>query len=101
MGLLVTEKHYEHLRERDINANGITVMWDVSGITDRTVLANQPDIELHDKKENTWWLISIAKPDDSNNNTKETEKLNNYKDLEIDVSRMWKLTKIVPVVLEH
>jgi hypothetical protein len=33
-------------------------------------------------------LIDIAIPDDSNFNTKETEKLNKYKDLEIEVSRM-------------
>jgi hypothetical protein len=38
-------------------------------------------------------------PDDSNVNTKETEILHKYKDLEIKVSRMWKLrTKIVPVI---
>jgi hypothetical protein len=30
-------------------------------------------------------------PDDSNVNTEETEKLNIYIDLEIDVRRMWKL----------
>ena len=38
-------------------------------------------------------------PDDSNINTKETEKLRNYKD-EIKVSRMWKVrTKIMPVII--
>jgi hypothetical protein len=39
--------------------------------------------------------------DDSNFNTKETEKLSKYKDLEIEVSRMCKVrTKTVPVVPE-
>jgi hypothetical protein len=39
--------------------------------------------------------------DNSNFNTKETEKLSKYKDLEIEVSRMCKVrTKIVPVVPE-
>jgi hypothetical protein len=43
-------------------------------------------------------LIDTAIPDDSNINTKETEKLSKYKDLEIEVSRMWKVrTKIVPI----
>jgi len=42
----------------------------------------------------------MALPDDSNVNTKETEKLSKYKDLEIEVSRMWKVrTEIVPVVI--
>jgi len=40
-------------------------------------------------------------PDDSNVNTKEIEKLSRYKNLEIEVSRMWKVrTKIVPVMIE-
>jgi hypothetical protein len=38
--------------------------------------------------------------DDSNVNTKETEKLSKYKDLEMAVRRMWKVrTKIVPVII--
>jgi hypothetical protein len=78
-------------------------MWDVSAITDRTicVVANRPDIVLHDKKkEKTCLPIDIALPDASNANTKETEKLNKYKDLVIEVSRMRKLrTKIVPVII--
>ena len=43
---------------------------------------------------------NIAIPDDSNVNRKENEKLSKYKDLEIDVSRMWKVrTKIVPIII--
>jgi len=39
-------------------------------------------------------------PDDSNGNTKETEKRRKYTDPENEVSRMWKVrTKIVPVVI--
>jgi len=42
----------------------------------------------------------MAIPADSNGNTKETEKRSKYKDLEIEVGRMWKVrTKIVPVVI--
>ena len=75
-------------------------MWDVPVITDRTTLANRSDIVLQYKKENTCLLITIAIPDDSNINTKETEKLSKYTDLEIEVSRMWKVrTKIVPVII--
>jgi hypothetical protein len=62
-------------------------------------LPNRPDIVLRDKKETTCLLIDVDIPDDSNDNTEGTEKLNNNKDLEIDVSRMWKVrTKIVPVI---
>jgi hypothetical protein len=54
------------------------------------MLAHHPVIVLHDETENTCLLNSIAIPDDSNFNKKETEKLSKYKDLEIKVRRMWK-----------
>jgi hypothetical protein len=39
-------------------------------------------------------------PVNSNFKTKETEKLSRYKDLEIEVGRIWKVrTKIVPVLI--
>jgi len=63
-------------------------MWDLPVISRRTVLPNRPDILMHDKREKTCLLIDITLPVDSNVNTKETEKLRKYKDLEIDVSKM-------------
>jgi hypothetical protein len=46
-------------------------------------------------------VIDIAIPDDSNLNIKEIEKLSINKDLEIKVSRMWKVrTKIVRAIIE-
>jgi hypothetical protein len=65
MGLQVTDKFCEHIPERVIHVKGTTIMWDVPGITYQTVLANHPDIVLHDKKkENTCLQIGIAIPDD-------------------------------------
>ena len=65
-----------------------------------TLPGPRPDRVLHDKKEKTCLLIGIAITNDSNFNTRETEKLSKCKDLEIEVSRMWKVrTKIVPVVI--
>jgi hypothetical protein len=62
--------------------------------------AQRPDAVLHDKTEKTCLLIDVAISDDSNVDTKEAEKLSKYKDLKIDISRMWKLrTKIVPVII--
>jgi hypothetical protein len=45
-------------------------MWDVPFVTDRTIVANRPDILLHDKKEKACLLIDVAIPDDSDFNTK-------------------------------
>ena len=93
MGLQFTD-NYDHTPERIINVNGTTIMCNVLVITDRTILANWPDIVLHDKREKTCLLININTPDDAEVNTKETEKLSKYKELEIDVSRMWKMSAI-------
>lgn len=37
----VTDKYYEHIPERAINASGTTDGWDVPVITYRTILANR------------------------------------------------------------
>jgi hypothetical protein len=82
-----------------INVKSTTIVLDVPVITD-WILANQHDIVLHDKTKKTNLLIDTAIPDDSNFNTKETEKLNKYNDLEIEISRMWTVrTKIVPIII--
>ena len=79
MGLQVTDKYYEHIPERVTNVNGTTIMWDIPVITVQTMLANQPDTVLHDRKGKSCLLINMAIPDDSNINTKETEKESMYK----------------------
>ena len=87
-------------KDSGINVSSTTAMWDVLVTTDWTILANCSDIVQHDKKGKTCLLIDIAIPDDSNINTKETEKLSKYKDMWIMVSRMWQeRTKIVPVII--
>lgn len=64
------------------------------------IVANQPDVVLHVKKEKTCLLINIAVPGDSNCNTQETEKLSLYEGLEVKVSRVWKVrTDILPVII--
>jgi len=47
------------------------------------------------KKEKTHLLIDIAIPDDSNINTKETEKLSKYKDLENEVSWKQRMEQVI------
>jgi hypothetical protein len=85
---------------KGLYATDTTIMCDVPAVADGTVLANRPDKVLHGKKKNTCLLIDIALPDDPNVNTKETEKLSQYKELDMAVSRMWKgRTKIVPVTI--
>ena len=65
---------------------------DIQVHTDKTIKANKPDIIIKDKQEKTCMMIDMA--------VKVAEKLSKYKDLEIEVTKMWGLKKItVPVVI--
>jgi hypothetical protein len=70
MGLRVTDRYCEHTPGRVLNVNGATIMWDIPVITDSTIVANQPDIVLHNKIGKKCLLNEIAIPNDSNVNTK-------------------------------
>jgi hypothetical protein len=96
----VTEKWYQH-QPRSVEENdNMVIMWDFPIITDRTIYSNRPDIVYHDKNNKKCYLIDVAIPDDNNIAIKEAEKLSKYKDLEIEVSRMWKVqTLVIPVVI--
>jgi len=73
-------------------------VWDLPVFTGRTILAKHTGTVVHDKKEKTCLVIDVAIADDTNFNTKESEKLSEYKYLEIQVNKMWKVrTKIVPI----
>ena len=83
-----------------VNKNENTILWDYSIITDKKILANRPDVVIHDRKSKTCMLIDASVPDDKNIALKEAEKISKYKDLEIEINRMWNVKiKVVPVVV--
>lgn len=100
LGAEVTEHWYEHAPQKVTNVQDTVIMWDMAIYTDRTMAANRPDIVVHNRRKKTCLLIDVAIPDDANILTKEAEKINKYRDLEIEVKRMWNTkTKIVPVII--
>ena len=65
------------------------------------IAANKPDIVIKDNKIMTCKLINMAVPSDRNTSVKVIHKLSNYKDLEIEVTRIWGMsTETVLVVIE-
>ena len=75
-----------------INHQNATVLWDFDIHTDRTIQANRPDIvvKIHNDKK-TCFLIDVSVPSDTNVSLKIFEKLSKYKDLEIDITKLWHL----------
>ena len=68
--------------------------------TDRHISANRPDIIIRDKVSSTCKLIDITIPCNTTVSSKEIEKKSKYKDLEIEIQRMWKMkTKVIPIVI--
>ena len=68
--------------------------------TDKEIKANRPDIIVKDKNTNICTFIEMSVPSERNVSTKEVEKISKYKDLEIEVSKMWNMKTItVPVVI--
>ena len=69
-------------------------------ITDRTILNNKPDIIIRDNEKRTCMLIYVAISGDRNVIKKKAEKILKYKDLTIEIQRMWTVkTKVIPVII--
>ena len=78
----------------------VTILWDLPIITDRTIMANKPDVVVLSHRDKKCLLIEVSIPEDRNVLMKEIEKIHKYRDLEIEVSRMWRVkAKTVPVVV--
>ena len=81
------------------NKNAI-ILWDFDIHTDRTIQANRPDIVVKNHNDKTCFLIDMSVPSDTNVSLKIFEKLSSYKDLEIEVTKIWHLkTTTLPVVI--
>ena len=57
---------------------------------DREIAANKPDIIIRDQRTKKCQMIKMAVKSDSDTSVKVVEKLSKYKDLELEIPRMWK-----------
>jgi hypothetical protein len=61
---------------------------------------NNNDIIIRDNEEGTCMLSDVAIPGDRNVIKKDAEKIPKYKDLIIEIQRMWNVkTKVTPVII--
>ena len=68
--------------------------------TDRTIPNNEADIIIRDNEKRTCMLIDVAVSGDRNVIKKEAEKILKYKDLTIEIQRMWNVkTKVITVII--
>ncbi|KAI5751249.1 hypothetical protein M8J77_005743 [Diaphorina citri] len=94
------QKWYAKEPEPVTTKDEITICYNQQVQTDRTVNANKPDIIIKNRKDRTCTIIDVAVPADMNVEKKEAEKKLKYKDLAIEIERMWNMkVKIVPIVI--
>jgi hypothetical protein len=68
--------------------------------TDRTVPNNRADIIIQDNEKGTCMLIDVAISGDRNKIKREAEKILKYKDLTVEIQRMWNVkTRVIPVII--
>jgi len=78
----------------------VTILWNQQVQTDRTLPNNKADIIIRDNEKGTCMLIDVAISGDRNVIKKEVEKILKYKDLTIEIERMWNVkTKVIPVII--
>ena len=77
----------------------MTILWNQQVQTDRTIPNNKPDIIIRDNEKVTCMLIDVAISGDRNMTKKEAEKILKYKDLTIEIQRMWNAkARVMPVI---
>ena len=95
-----TEKWYEQTPQPVMESTEVTILWDFNIHTDRKIDANRSDIIIKGHRVKTCFILDVAAPADKNISLKEFQKLSKYKDLETEVTKIWKLkTKTIPVVI--
>jgi hypothetical protein len=93
---------YEHVPKSVETSQGgkVTILWNQQIQTDRTIPNNKPDVIIRDNEKGTYMLIDVAISGDRNVIKKEVEKILKYKDLTIEIQRMWNVkTKVIPVII--
>ena len=103
VGVKLHKKHwYEHVPKSVARSQGgkVIILWNQQVQTDRTIPSNKPDIIIRDNEKRTCMLIDVAIPGDRNVIKKEDEKILKYKDLTIEIQRMWNVkTNAIPVII--
>lgn len=93
--------YYRYVPDPVLENGRATLYWDRSIITDRTIVANKPDLVMIDRSERRAMIIDITIPHDENLVKAEKDKQIKYLDLAHEIVDMWDVDSavIVPIVV--
>jgi hypothetical protein len=90
---------YSHTPKSVCQHEDITVLWNQEVQTEREVLANRPDIIIKNKKDKICLMTDVEIPSDRNVIQKESENKLKYKNISIEIQRMWNIKCfVIPVI---
>jgi len=69
----------------------VKVLWDFEIRTERQIQARRPDLVVVDKQTKEGLIIDVAIPNDTHIVDKESEKIEKYQDLRLEIQRMWNI----------
>ena len=101
-GLKRSERWYEEVPDPvRTSADGrYEVRWDQKVVTPTAFVANRPDMVVIDRVGKKWALVDFAVPFDGNVVKKEKEKIDKYRELAAELSRMERVqVVVVPIVV--
>jgi hypothetical protein len=79
--------------------SNVTLLWIQQMQTERAIPNNKPDIVFRDNEKRTCMLRDVVISGNRNVIKKEAEKILKYKDLTIEIQRMWNVkTKVIAVI---
>jgi hypothetical protein len=93
---------YEHVPKLVVTTQGgkVTILWNQQVHSDRTIPSNKPDIIIRSNEKGTCMLTDVAISGNRNVIKKEAEKIFKYKDLTIEIQRMWNVkAMVIPVII--
>ncbi|KAL1448670.1 hypothetical protein WDU94_005640 [Cyamophila willieti] len=93
--------YYQYVPKTVLENQHYKIYWDNPIQTDKTIIANRPDIVLVNKGTKETFLIDVAIPNDNNVECKYNEKMKKYLELAIEIKRVWNQNKvyIIPFII--
>jgi len=101
LGVVTCDKQWLYVPESVIHVNEVKILRDFDIHMNYHISAHHPDIGMVNYDSCSAVLIDVAVPADTNIISKESEKIEKYHDLCIELRRLWNLKsiKVIPIVI--
>ncbi|CAH0381311.1 unnamed protein product [Bemisia tabaci] len=95
------EPYYKYCPATVLENQRFRLYWDNPILTDKTIMANRPDVILIDKQARVVQLLDFSIPNGHNLLSKYEEKISKYMPLSVEIKRIWAMdiVYIRPIIM--